>query len=398
MKALQKLTGLAVLLALIINVFSPIAVLADGLTVEIGSPANGEHFAVGESISFDGNVTGGNASFSYIWLFDDGTSALSQDYSKSYDEAGDYSVTFKVTDASGAQTEDTVDIVIDAEEEVDNSDSWELDGSIASPNSGDHFDIGFPIEFRAVVTGGNAPFSYVWNFDDGTSALSSTYVKTYATAGSYTVTLQIVDASGAESTDTVNLTINNGGGNNNEDLNVVISTPSNNAELILNQITDFSTTVTGGNAPFSYTWNFGDGTSALSQSYGKAYSQTGNYQVTLSVIDASGMEKSASITVLVAEEDNGGGGNEDDELEVSNIRVTDVTQNSAIVRWTTNLGASSRVIYDTASHANLGEAPNYGYANSTETIDTGAGVTEHAVTLTGLSPATTYYFRVISER
>ncbi|MEK7505252.1 MAG: fibronectin type III domain-containing protein, partial [Patescibacteria group bacterium] len=82
----------------------------------------------------------------------------------------------------------------------------------------------------------------------------------------------------------------------------------------------------------------------------------------------------------------------------SNIRVTDVTQNSAIVRWTTNLGASSRVIYDTASHANLGEAPNYGYANSTETIDTGAGVTEHAVTLTGLSPATTYYFRVISER
>jgi hypothetical protein len=62
--------------------------------------------------------------------------------------------------------------------------------------------------------------------------------------------------------------------------------------------------------------------------------------------------------------------------------------------------ASSRVIYDTVSHASaVGAAgSNYGYANTTVATDVAPnGVTAHAVTISGLAPATTYYFRAISQ-
>lgn len=87
-------------------------------------------------------------------------------------------------------------------------------------------------------------------------------------------------------------------------------------------------------------------------------------------------------------------------VEISNIRITDVTQNSAVIRWTTNRPATSRVIYDTISHPDISTEtePNFGYASST--IEQGLDpnkVTEHAVLVSGLTTNTTYYFRVLSK-
>ncbi|MEK7552767.1 MAG: fibronectin type III domain-containing protein, partial [Patescibacteria group bacterium] len=86
-------------------------------------------------------------------------------------------------------------------------------------------------------------------------------------------------------------------------------------------------------------------------------------------------------------------------LTISNIQVTDITPSSAIIRWTTSRAASSRVIYDIVSHPSLtGQvAPNFGYAFSTGTSDSSSGVIDHAVTVSGLQPNTTYFFRVLSQ-
>jgi uncharacterized membrane protein len=65
------------------------------------------------------------------------------------------------------------------------------------------------------------------------------------------------------------------------------------------------------------------------------------------------------------------------------------------ITWLTNYQSSSRVVYDTASHAGvLGLAPNYGYASST-TLDSNT-VTGHSVSINGLESNTFYYFRPIS--
>ncbi len=41
--------------------------------------------------------------------------------------------------------------------------------------------------------------------------------------------------------------------------------------------------------------------------------------------------------------------------------------------------------------------PKYGYQNTTPELDTNPKVTHHVVTITGLNPLTTYYFRVVSR-
>ncbi len=65
------------------------------------------------------------------------------------------------------------------------------------------------------------------------------------------------------------------------------------------------------------------------------------------------------------------------------------------VVWTTDHPATSRVIYDTVSHAVLGAAPNYGYANST--VEDAVLVTGHSVSVPGLTAGTTYFFRTVSH-
>lgn len=70
---------------------------------------------------------------------------------------------------------------------------------------------------------------------------------------------------------------------------------------------------------------------------------------------------------------------------------------NVVITWFTNLPATSRVVYDTVSHPELGTPPNYGYAFSTETFDQNPKVTYHTVTIFGLNSNTTYYLRPISS-
>jgi hypothetical protein len=70
---------------------------------------------------------------------------------------------------------------------------------------------------------------------------------------------------------------------------------------------------------------------------------------------------------------------------------------TAIVTWITDRPTKSRVVYDTVQHPVLDLTdPNYGYAYSTGTYDEGK-VLSHAVTLSGLSAGTMYFYRTISE-
>jgi len=70
------------------------------------------------------------------------------------------------------------------------------------------------------------------------------------------------------------------------------------------------------------------------------------------------------------------------------------------ITWTTSYFSTSQVIYDTLPgkfNLNAGP-PNYGYAYSKEGDDSGLEkVTSHSVTITDLTPGTTYYYRTVSH-
>jgi hypothetical protein len=81
--------------------------------------------------------------------------------------------------------------------------------------------------------------------------------------------------------------------------------------------------------------------------------------------------------------------------KISGEGIAAVSANAAVINWTTDDLSTSRVVYGTVSHPTLDAAPNYGYASST--IEDPSKVLAHSVTLWGLTPSTTYYYRVISH-
>jgi hypothetical protein len=80
--------------------------------------------------------------------------------------------------------------------------------------------------------------------------------------------------------------------------------------------------------------------------------------------------------------------------------TTEITTTSVTVIWTTSYFSTSKVIYATSSGLfNLSEGePKYGYTDFKEGDDSGLEkVTSHSVTITGLTPGTTYYYRAVSH-
>jgi len=74
---------------------------------------------------------------------------------------------------------------------------------------------------------------------------------------------------------------------------------------------------------------------------------------------------------------------------ISGQRVDDITVNSAMVRWNTDINSSSKVIYEAGN-------PNVDGENAQTVEIANDSTTSHAVNLTGLSANTKYYYKVES--
>ncbi len=81
----------------------------------------------------------------------------------------------------------------------------------------------------------------------------------------------------------------------------------------------------------------------------------------------------------------GGGSTPPSGPVISSVAVSNITQTSATVSWTTNVGATTQVDYGTSS----------AYGSST-TLNSSL-VTSHSQTLSGLTPNTVYHYRVRSK-
>src|SRR5215467_4270236 len=116
------------------------------------------------------------------------------------------------------------------------------------------------------------------------------------------------------------------------------------------QTVTFTSSVSGGTSPFTYSWNFGDSSTGSGPSPTHAYSSQGSFTVTLTVTDSKGLTGTTSNTVTV-----GGSVSPDFTMTLSPSSITVAAGSSATSTVTlTSLNSFAGTVSLTASSSPTG--------------------------------------------
>ncbi|MBK8283892.1 MAG: PKD domain-containing protein [Ahniella sp.] len=130
-----------------------------------------------------------------------------------------------------------------------------------------------------------------WTFGDGGTSTATNPSRTYAAAGTYSVTLTVTDNGGATNSSTRSVTVSSAA-NVAPTANFTLTTSGLSAKF-----TDSSTDSDGTIA--SRSWNFGDSTTSTATSPSKTYTAAGTYNVSLTVTDNAGATNTKTSAVTV---------------------------------------------------------------------------------------------------
>jgi len=197
------------------------------------------------------------------------------------------------------------------------------------------------VHFDGSASGGATPYTWDWDFKDGTPHSNQEDPRhTYTSEGTYHVLLTVTDAYSNVDTDTVIITVNpalscDAGGPYTGDICNPVS---------------FSGTASGGESPYTWHWDFGDGNSSTDQNSTHMYDDIGEYVVTLTVTDDDDRvdSDSTTATITIGVSDLGCTGS----LSWSNVKGGETVTGSFTVE---NIGDScSRLDWEIESYPDFG--------------------------------------------
>ncbi|MEU1971945.1 PKD domain-containing protein [Microbacterium sp. NPDC019599] len=225
------------------------------------------------STDADGNLT------TYEWTFGDGSTATGATASHTYAQAGTYTITLKVTDATSLTHTTTKSVTVAPNQAP----------TAAFTSTATHLAVGFDAAGSSDSDG--SIVSYAWAFGDGETGTGSTASHTYAAAGTYSVVLTVTDNDGVVGTSTKSLTVS-------EAPNVLpVAAFTASTDLLVTSVDGSGSTDSDGTIT-DFAWNFGDGSTGSGPTAQHTYAAAGTYTVTLTVTDNRGGTATATRDVI----------------------------------------------------------------------------------------------------
>ncbi len=224
------------------------------------------------------NLSTGSGNLTYTWYFGNGNSSNVTNPTANYTSPGTYTVTLIVSDGIHYDTLVRPNYIRVYKHPTA---SFSINPSYGC--------IPLTINFTNTSTIGDTNIiSYLWDFGDGSSSSLQHPAHTYTQQSIYTVSLQIIDAHGCQSSITMP--------------NSIIASDKPHVQFSANYTSSCNapftvnfTNQSSGMGSLSYHWNFGDGSSSTAQNPSHTYTQNGNYTVTLTVTNQYGCIDSLSI-------------------------------------------------------------------------------------------------------
>jgi PKD repeat protein len=209
------------------------------------------------------------------------------------------------------------------EEELAEEESTEL-LTVGIISNGTESVVPATFEFQANLTGGTEPYTYIWNFGDGSEESDEqTVLHTFEEAGTYNVTLAATDTDNQNAFDSIEITVNEPPPPTTITEPLTVGIISNGTESVVPATFEFQANLTGGTEPYTYIWNFGDGSEESDeQTVLHTFEEAGTYNVTLAATDTDNQNAFDSIEISVEELAEEGGG------EAATTTVQNQTQNN----------------------------------------------------------------------
>ena len=251
--------------------------------------SSGEAFGIDETISFDASSSydSDGTIVSYSWAFGDGTTATGVSVSHAYSQIGTYTVTLTVTDDDGATDNANATKTVSNQAPVA---SFTESAEIVSSGDRINFDASSSYDSDGTIV------SYSWAFGDGTTATGVTADHTYEDNGVYTVTLTVTDDDGATGSSTSKKAVLN--------RHPVAAFTESDTTVMQNETIHFDAAESydADGTIVGYLWEFGDGSTTTGVTADHAYSEVGEYTVTLTVTDNDGDSTSEAANIVAETE------------------------------------------------------------------------------------------------
>src|SRR2546428_213188 len=256
-------------------VISPLPSVAASVDHNLAAP--------GTVLTFSASPSGGDGSFSFEWTFGDGSSGSGAPATHAYTAAGSYQATVTATDGNGGTASSFRSVTISDISVTAN----------VSPTSGDATTV---FTFTASASGGSgSPFSFSWTYGDGTTGTGSPVTHSYTAGGSYSPAVTTTDSLGGTKvapTQTVSVSAPPA------PLGATVNAPRQAPDV--GQSVSFTCSATGGAAPYSYGWTFGDGNAGSGSAVSHVNPSAGGMTGTCMATGSASAPAAASTSVDVS--------------------------------------------------------------------------------------------------